>query len=246
MNEKKLFRMAANEKMPDIEDVRQRCLNQEVGARSATEPGIIWMKRIMPVAACALVAIVAVFAVPHMSNNNAVIDPAVTPNSIYINRLDAIPLGRNLMNFALHQNDFIKMSREELCEYYGANIFPQVPEDLKNWDSSPEYEYGIYRRNNGSGEVYFDQNVINYSSDDFSRNINIETAKGRMPLYDVAALNGDDFVKSSIGGIDVGIGGTEDGCYYAKFMYKGVGFCIITQGLSQAELISVLESIIIK
>ena len=244
MNEKKLFRMAANEKMPDIEAVRQRCLNQEVGARSAKEPGLIWMKRIMPVAACALVVLVAVFAVPHMSTNNAVIDPAVTPNSIYINPLDAIPQGRNLMNFALHQNDFIKMSREELCEYYGANIFPQVPEDLKNWDSSAEYEYGIYRRSNGSGEVYFDQNVINYSNDHFSRSVNIETAKGRMPLYDVAVFNGDDFVKSSIGGVDVGIGGTEDGYYYAAFLYKGVGFHIITEGLSQAELISVLESII--
>ncbi|HCX79595.1 MAG TPA: hypothetical protein DG577_09300 [Firmicutes bacterium] len=243
MNEKKLFQLAANEKMPDIEDVRQRCLNQEVRAHSAKEQRLPWMKRVMPVAACALVVLVAVFAVPHLSNNNAVIDPSVTPNSIYINRLDAIPLGRNLMHFALLQNDFIKMSREELCEYYGANIFPQVPEDLKNWDSSPEYEYGIYRRNNGSGEVYFDQNVINYSNDNFSRNINIETAKGTMPLYDVAAFNGDDFIKSSIGGIEIGIGGTEDGCYYAEFMYKGVGFCIITDGLSQVELISVLESI---
>ena len=238
MNEKKLFKMAANEKMPDIEGVRQRCLNPVAAAHSVT-----WMKRVLPVAACALVALVAVFAVPHMSSNNAVIDPSVTPNSIYINCLDAIPLGRNLMNFALLQNDFIKMSREGLCEYYGANIFPQAPEDLKNWDSSPEYGYGIYRRNNGSGEVYFDQNVINYSNDNFSRNINIETAKGTMPLYDVAAFNGDNFVKSSIGGIEIGIGGTEDGCYYAEFMYKGVGFCIITDGLSQVELISVLESI---
>lgn len=244
MNEKKLFQMAANEKMPDTEDVRQRCLNQKVGTHSPKEPRLSWMKSIMPVAACALVVLVAVIAVPHMSNNNAVIDPAVTPHSIYINPLDAIPQGRNLMNFALHQNDFIKMSREELCEYYGANIFPQVPEDLKNWDASPEYEYGIYRRSNGSGEVYFDQNVINYSNDHFSRSVNIETAKGRMPLYDVAVFDGDDFIKSSIGGVDVGISGTEDGFYYAQFMYQGVGFRIITEGLSQAELISVLESII--
>ena len=244
MNEKQLLQMAANEKMPDIEDVRQKCLNQEVRAHSPKEPRLTWMKIVMPVAACALVALVAVFAVPHMSNNNAVIEPSVTPNSIYINRLDAIPL--NLMNFALLQNDFIKMSREELCKYYGANVFPQVPEDLTNWDSSTEYEYGIYRRNSGSGEVYFDQNVINYSNDDFSRKVNIETAKSRMPFYDVAAFNGDDFVKSSIGGVDVGIGDTEDGHYYAEFMYKGVGFHIITEGLSQDELVSVLESIIIE
>ncbi|HBI55783.1 MAG TPA: hypothetical protein DDY38_03020, partial [Firmicutes bacterium] len=72
MNEKKLFQLAANEKMPDIEDVRQRCLNQEVRAHSAKEQRLPWMKRVMPVAACALVVLVAVFAVPHLSNNNAV------------------------------------------------------------------------------------------------------------------------------------------------------------------------------
>lgn len=144
-------------------------------------------------------------------------------------------------DIALLKNDFIKMSREELADYYDTAIFPEVPSDLKEWD---EYRYGIYRRDGGTGETYYDNNVINYSNEDFSRSLNIEVSKGRLPVTDIA-----DFYeiseKSKINGVEVGIGLSDAGYYFVEFIYNNTGFRIIGNGLSEEELITVITSLII-
>lgn len=52
-------------------------------------------------------------------------------------------------------------------------------------DGEEQRQYlGIYRRNEGTGEVYWDGQMINYSNPDFSRTVNIVVDKGCLPLSD--------------------------------------------------------------
>ena len=178
-------------------------------------------------------------------NDNAVSSAAEIekqPNLIRINQVEAFSGDRKLGG-DLDINDFVKMNEEELEEYYGTKIFPQVPSDLKSWHDSGEYDYGIYKRNKGSGEVYYDLTVMNYSNEDFSRDLNIEIAKGKLPASDVAFWE-ENFAKSLINGTEVGIGQSSNGYFYAEFIYNNTGFRIISSGLSQEEIVSVIESLV--
>lgn len=69
MNEKDLIKKAINSQMPNIDKVREKCINQEVQTSNIKLPQAIWIKRFAPVAACAVIALVAVFAIPKMINN---------------------------------------------------------------------------------------------------------------------------------------------------------------------------------
>lgn len=159
-------------------------------------------------------------------------------NRLVINRIDGIP--SNKLNIALMADDFVKMNKKEINEYYGIDIFPSVPDDLKEWD---EQNFGIYRRNSGSGEVYWDQTVLNYDNENFSRSVNIEIKKGSLPLLDYGFGESSE-EKSIINNWEVAIGLSESGYYHAIFMYKNVGFCVSGEGLTQDEFVSVLSSII--
>ena len=61
---------------------------------------------------------------------------------------------RAKMNIALMTADFVPLSTDQLAEYYGTRIFPTVPDDLSGWEKSSDFSgYGIYRRNNGTGDA---------------------------------------------------------------------------------------------
>ena len=50
--------------------------------------------------------------------------------------------------------------------------------------------------------------------------------------------------KSVINNVDVLIGLTENGYYYSEFMYKGVGFLINADGVTEEEFVAIISSII--
>lgn len=69
MNEKDLIKKAINNKMPNIEEVRLKCINQEVQTSKIKSGQTFWLRRFAPVAACAVIALATVFSIPKMSNN---------------------------------------------------------------------------------------------------------------------------------------------------------------------------------
>ena len=159
-------------------------------------------------------------------------------NKIVINSINGISSDKMMINLAL--GDRIEMSIEELCEYYGVDYVPDVPEDIKIW---PDQIGDIYKRNGGTGEVYWDQNVLNFSNEDFTRSVHIEVDKGSYVLQDYLHFKGTE-EKSVINNIEVLIGLTESGYYYSEFMYKGVGFLIDAEGVTEEEFVAIIASII--
>lgn len=161
---------------------------------------------------------------------------------IVINEIDGITSDR--MYICLHVDDFVPMSADELNDYFGINIFPEVPEDLgAEWSDREGIQRGIYRRAGGTGEIYHDQQVLNWSNEDFSRSVNIELRKGGMPFQCFAVLTAEHD-PSIINNVEVGIGQTDEGIYLVEFMYRDVGFRMIAEGLSQEELVAVVASLI--
>lgn len=164
----------------------------------------------------------------------------VEKNKIVIRQIDGISGdGNRKLNFNLRSEDFVEMDKSSLIEYYGTNLFPGVPADLKEWQDS----HGIYRENGGTGNVYYDGTILNYSNEDFSRSINIEIDKDAMPITDCAFFNEIE-EKSIINNTEVAIAKTDDGYYYAQFMYHNVGFQIIGEGLTENEFVDVISSLI--
>lgn len=175
-----------------------------------------------------------------------VTEPPVTEpveeNHIVINEIESVSGAR--MYIALMRDDYVPMTEAELTDYFGISIFPEMPEDLgEEWSVAEGIPFGIYRRDGGTGEVYHDQQVLNWSNEDFSRTVNIELRKGGMPFQCFRVVTAE-FDNSVIGGVDVFIGRTDDGLFLAEFMYQDVGFRMVSEGLTQEELVDVIESLV--
>jgi len=148
------------------------------------------------------------------------------------------------MYINLMVDDFVPMNAGELKDYIGIDIFPEVPKDLgEEWSVAEGIPFGIYRRDGGTGEVYHDQQVLNWSTPDFSRWINIEARKGGLPFQCFRVVTAES-ERSTIAGVEIFIGRTDDGLFLAEFMYNDVGFRICADGLTQDELVAVIESLI--
>lgn len=162
----------------------------------------------------------------------------ISDNKIIIHPMDnSIP---QEMYIALFLDDFIPMSKDEMVDYYGCNVFPEVPNDIMPREN---HHWGIYRRNQGTGEIYDDQNRQEYKNVDQSRGLCVVTRKGCLPFFDFI-FPADEEENSIINGHEVTIGLSEYG-YEVWFLYKDVGFYIFADGISEEELISVIESLII-
>ncbi len=165
-------------------------------------------------------------------------DPTLN-NRIIINQINGV--GSDKMDICLFRDDFVKMSKSEMNEYYGVNIFPEVPDDIKEWE---DQNYGIFKSNGGTGEVYYDLTALNYNNGDFSRCVNMEVKKnGALPFLNYVFVNSPE-EKSVINNWEVAIGYSESSGYHAFFMYYDVCFYVSARGLSQDEFVSVLSSII--
>lgn len=162
-------------------------------------------------------------------------------NKIVINHIDGLSASRLKLNFELKPEDRVEMDKVGLNNYYGINVFPEVPKDIKEWEE--DSNYSIYKKNGGTGEVYWDQQVLNYDNEDFSRGVYIELKKGSLPILDYSFGDSTE-EKSVINNWEVIIGLSEKGYYHALFMYHEVGFCVNASGLTQDEFVGVLSSII--
>ena len=159
-------------------------------------------------------------------------------NKIEINTINGISADRMNINIAV--DDFVKMTREEMIEYYEVDYIPDVPADIKPWEDERS---GIYKRDGGTGEVYWDTDILNYSNEDFTRSVHVEVDKGSYVLQDYLYFKGTE-EKSVINNVDVLIGLTENGYYYSEFMYNGVGFLIDAKGVTEEEFVAIIASII--
>ncbi len=185
---------------------------------------------------------------PVTSNSSNVGGQLVSPDDphandkIVINKLETVGMGS--LDIGLVPEDFIEMTYDEMLEYYGAEIIPDIPENL----TLEEYEdrrYGIYKRDGGTGEVYYDNTRFDYFDQDGIRNVSIEAAKGRLPFSCVVFAD-DCKEKSYIRGVEILMVKIGKEGYSAELMVRGVGFRIKSGGLSEEEFVDVVASIIEK
>lgn len=172
-------------------------------------------------------------------NNIEQTDNTVANNEIRIQEISNLPNTSVASLYALMSDDFIKMDRDEINEYYGVNIFPTVPSNL---EISEEQSFGIFKRKT-TGELYWDCNAIDYSNADYSRSVCVNVSKDCIP-FDFCNLFDSKQTRSIINDVEVGIAQTPSGEMYAEFMYQNVGFRICASGLTQDELVAVIESIV--
>lgn len=165
-------------------------------------------------------------------------DNPVANNKIIVHQMDGISADKS--NICLFIDDFVAMDKAELNEYYGINVFPTVPDDLKEWE---DQRFGVYKRDSGTGEVYWDGTGFNYSNEDYSRTVSVEIEKDSLPLCDYAFLEATE-EKSIINNVELAIGQSDNGYYYAQFMYCNIGFQMIAHGLTQEEFVAMIASII--
>ena len=162
----------------------------------------------------------------------------VADDMIHILKIDTIPVSSQ-MSICLLRNDFVPMSRNELNTYYGLDVFPSVPEDLKESTN----HYGVYRQNGGEGELYWNDNDICYTNEDQSRSVKIMVSKGKIP-YVFCDLFHESISMSKISNVEVGLAQTESGEYYGEFLYQDVGFRIGATGLTQEEFVAIISSLL--
>lgn len=144
----------------------------------------------------------------------------------------------NSMDICLLIDDFVEMTREEMIEYYGVDYIPDVPADIKPWENERS---GTFRKDGGTGEVYWDADILNYANEDFTRTVHLKVQKGRNVFVDFFYFKGTE-ERSVINNVEVLIGLSENGCYYAEFMYNGVGFLLYAEGVTEAEFIGIIAS----
>ena len=169
-----------------------------------------------------------------------VLEPLKVENHIVINEIE--DTANSLMYFALMGDDFVSMTEDELRDYFGTEFVPEVPEDLAALRR--EKQQGIYRRDGGTGEIYHDEQRLEWVTEDYSRGISVTVRKDRLPYQFFALLSQEEMETSEICGVEVSIGRTEYGTWLAEFLYNDVGFRICADGLTQEELVAVVESLI--
>lgn len=186
-----------------------------------------------------------VLSTPTLPIKEATVSDSNPPENItaYQNKIvifSADGLVEQEMGIALFRNDFISMSDEEMIAYYGSNIFPEIPAGM----TVRNKHLGIYKKENGTGEIYWDQNRQEYSNESETKRMIVDTKKATLPFYDFVEYNPETEC-STINGHEVAIGQYSDGGYCVWFLYNDVGFYIYASGISENELISILSSLIV-
>lgn len=163
--------------------------------------------------------------------------PAENNDRIIINPMG--DMSEERMNIALLMKDEIFMTLEEMCEYYGTDIAPEVPDDMTQLATD---RFSIYRQHEKTGEIYWDQNAQHFESEDGSRKVYVETKKGKLPFH-CCVIYEPEKDSSIINGVAVAIGIYDDGAYGAWFMYRNTGFFVNTMGITVEELADVIRSL---
>ncbi len=162
-------------------------------------------------------------------------DTVNTDRVIVINSIDKLP--EKVMEINIKLNELEKMQEDEISAYYGTSVFPSVPEDLVLQPAA----YGIYKRAD-SGEVYYDKITINYKSKAEDRWVCVVVAKDKLPFFDQGF--GTDKEISIINGEEIVIAKDPNGILFAAFIFSNTGFSVSSQGLTEEEFVSAVESLI--
>lgn len=156
-------------------------------------------------------------------------------DKIVVNRISGVAADR--VGVPLNDADFVEMTLAEMAEYYGVDYVPELPADIL---PRSDERHGIYRRD---GEVYWDADIQNYSNRDFTRTVHLEAAKENRILKDCLYFQETE-KKSVINNIELFIGVTAGGYYYAEFQYQSVEFLISANGVTLEEFTAILSSIL--
>lgn len=165
---------------------------------------------------------------------------------IKINKVGSIDKYR--ANVDLSTTDCTKLSAEEIDKTmkneFNIGMTPKIPNDLKlQTEEGVKAGYYTITANGEISNVSF-STIFNYSNEDSSRNVKLEVYKGDV-FSDAAKWDDDNnFEKSEIKNTDVYIASDSKGCYFAKSSNKDTTFRLITEGLTEQELISIIESLV--
>lgn len=147
------------------------------------------------------------------------------------------------MGIALFMEDAVLMTKDELNEYFGVDVFPDCPDGLTEKTS----RLAIYKRNKGTGEVYSDFNQIRYLNADNSKGFVVSVGTNSV-FYLTEYYLGDRYnsiEKSVINNIEISFAELKaEKYYYAEFIYKGVMFNVYSENITQDEFVSVISSIV--
>lgn len=170
---------------------------------------------------------------------------AAQENVVKINKVGSIDTYR--ANHEISTPDTTKLSAEEIDNTMKTQlgITPNIPKDLNALSKEGEAVIGLYvvKENGEVSDISF-STVFNYANDDSSRNVKLEVFKGEV-YADVAKWdNDDDFAKSEIKNTDVYIASDSEGQYFAKLGNEDTNYRLITEGITEQELISIIESLI--
>ena len=171
---------------------------------------------------------------------------------IYFNTItEKLPLEYPDKNgIALFMDDEIPMTKEEVNEYFGINVFPTCP----NGFEEAQNRLSIYKRNQGTGDVYYDTNKLQYISIDNTKTIVVDFGTNCVrylnenfwsSIYDdMFGIKYDDIKKSYIDGIEIVIIENARNQYYAEFTYEGVMFSVFSENATRNEFLLTISSIV--
>ncbi len=172
--------------------------------------------------------------------------PEPTENPIKFNIITELPAAEVIIDkleIEKNKKDIVKLNYEQAKEYFGTELHPALPERLVPWDDCNEFE--IYKSNRGTGEVYSDVFIMNYSDTTMECHVNIEGAKDRYHIKDIEDWYDGTFELSLISDEQVYLAhNIQTDYYFAEFVHKGVGFRMIMAGLSKNEAITAVKSLL--
>ena len=169
--------------------------------------------------------------------------------------ITVIPITQADITYSYHDSDVtfiegdqVPMTDRQLSEYYGIDItaFGNIPSDmtLKEYQGSTSVKgRKIWKKDGGTGEVYYDLNAFSYNNADNSRGIMITV--GTIGDGPVGTLFEDPQKFSVIGGRNVVIGYTEDRRFYARFVSEDCVLGVQVEGdVTLEELHSIISALV--
>lgn len=165
---------------------------------------------------------------------------ASAESPVSLTKTDNLPQTRAML-WALHTDDSVPMDAEGIEEYYGFRIDPALPEDLTARESNPR----IYRRDGGSGEIYWDLNSFTFENADQSRGITVSlTREFGSSVFDLWNIFPDPSASTVLNGIPVYFGVTESEEYFAYFTLGRSEVFAFSFGLDLDEFFTAVNSLI--
>ena len=230
----------------------------------------VWAKYLVPAAVCAAAIFVTMFILSHLTNylddgrstdsgnlgSSLPTDPPMS-NVMVINEVTDMtepPMARPFIDWDLYE--LVHISEAEAVKFYGFNFIPDVvPADITRFE--PEEDdvvegftgFSLIKCIDYNEIVEFgSSNWIWWTNADGSRSLHVGIDRGQQPFVCYIILD-QPLAPSTINGVEIVIKHWFDqflGCdwFRAKVTIDGNGLRISSQGLTEAEFIDVLISLL--